>query len=257
MARLERLARVGWCRDPSMCVKRGGSATEPGCRRGVVGLSPAEERWSRKRARGTVLNGSAKTQDERGERCRSVRWGNRPLNRTADSAVRRERAARAPPPPRVAAPRTPRPAPFAPRAPNPIFFSSIETHHPTSRHLATMADNNDVASFFGFAGAASALVFSCESCAWREGGRAGRELDTCAWTKTHLARARDTAPGVRGGSRASQLETIGSSSCAVRHAASRAPTRGAREDAVFVARARALALLRVARVQANALAAGV
>ncbi len=27
---------------------------------------------------------------------------------------------------------------------------------------AAMADNNDVASFFGFAGAASALVFSCE-----------------------------------------------------------------------------------------------
>jgi len=26
-----------------------------------------------------------------------------------------------------------------------------------------MGDNNDVASFFGFAGAASALVFSCES----------------------------------------------------------------------------------------------
>ena len=48
-----------------------------------------------------------------------------------------------------------------------------------------MADNNDVASFFGFAGAASALVFSCEwsgqgdgRCRARSRGRGGESETT-------------------------------------------------------------------------------
>lgn len=84
---------------------------------------------------------------------------------------RRRRVARFPP---ISA-RRPPPTPARTQNKKPSFLS-FQNNSP-----AAMADNNDVASFFGFAGAASALVFSCESC-----GRERARARSCGTATTPL-----------------------------------------------------------------------